>query len=180
MDPTRVVIENWPSTNQLFEYIPLIIAVLAIAISLYSAYLSRKSFISSFRPYVWAVSSVFTDSERMVIAEPHVIRLFVKNSPAKILTKDVMVSLNDKVLFSHKDENKVQFPTDEIHEWSFVIGKSEFEGIMNRSDKDKTKLRRLVSIKYSSLDGDKSYSYELEQFFDISANQWRNLTEESD
>ena len=56
MDATKIVIENWPKTNHLLVYIPLLIALFALAVSLYSAYLTRKSFIMSHRPYVWASS----------------------------------------------------------------------------------------------------------------------------
>ena len=177
MDVTKVVIENWPKTNYLLEYLPIIIAVVAVVIALYSAHLTRKSFIASHRPYVWASSyGVIDHDKKAIIPIPHTVAYRVKNSPAKIISTEVAIRLNNELLLSHKDENLVIFP-DESSEWSFSIGKKDFENIMNRANENKSKLIRHISIKYSSLGGGKIYHYELQQTFAPNENQWKDKSE---
>ncbi len=179
MDVTKVIIENWPKKNHILEYLPIIIAVTAVVISLYSAYLTRRSFIASHRPYVWASNyGVIDHDKKTIIPIPHRVGYRVKNSPAKIISTEVTIRLNNKILLSHKDENIVRFP-DESSEWNFSIGKADFKKIMNRSNEDKTKLIRYISVKYSSLNGGKSYHYELQQTFDPMENQWKDKLEKS-
>jgi len=73
----------------------------------------------------------------------------------------------------------VRFP-DERSEWSFSVGEEDFKKIMNRSNEDKAKLYRLISIEYSSLDGGKIYRYKLRQSFNPIENQWKDTSEEAD
>ena len=162
MDTVKVIIENWPKTNYLIVYIPIIIAVIALAVSLYSVYLTRKSFIVSHRPYVWASSyGVLDPGRQTIIPIPHRAAYRVKNSPAKIIRTEVRVNLSGETLFAHADANLVRFP-DEKSEWSFSFAQKDFEKFMDRDDADKAKLQRLISIDYSSLDGGKIYHYELQ------------------
>ena len=179
MDVTKVVIENWPKTNYLLEYLPILIAVVAVAISLYSAHLTRKSFIASHRPYVWASNyGVIDHDKKTIIPIPHRVGYRVKNSPAKIISTEVAIRLSNEILLSHKDENIVRFP-DESSEWSFSIGDKDFENIINRANEDKSKLIRHISIKYSSLGGGKIYHYELQQTFAPNENQWKDKSEKA-
>jgi hypothetical protein len=88
----------------------------------------------------------------------------VKNSPAKIMLTEVKISLNEESLLSHIERNIVRFP-DERSEWIFAIGEKNFKDIINRSNEDKAKLSRTISLKYSSLGGGKVYHYRLQQLF---------------
>jgi len=180
MDATKVIIENWPKTNHLLVYIPLFIALVALGVSLYSAYLTRKSFIKSHRPYVWADNYGVIDSEKKsIIPIPHKVAFRIKNSPARIIKMEVKISLDKETLFVSTKENFVRFP-DETSEWGFGIGKEDFDKIMNRPDEDKSKLVRLISLEYSSLDGGEIYPYKLEQSFEPSENQWKDTSVEAD
>ncbi len=172
MNTTKVIIENWPKTN----YIPIIIAIIALMASLYSLYLTRKSFIASHRPYVWASSYVVNDTGYRPI--PSQVACRVKNSPARILRMEVKINLNGERLFDYTEENLVRFP-DEKSEWYFTIGKKSFDKIMQRPDEDKSKLVRIISLEYSSLDGGKIYRYKLEQSFSPNENQWKDNNEEA-
>jgi len=143
MDTLKVIIENWPKKD-LLEYIPIIIAVIALTVSLYSVYLTRKAFIASHRPYVWASNYGVIDPDRKtIIPIPHRVAYRVKNSPAKIVRTEVKISLSAEPLLVHTDQNIVRFP-DERSEWSFSIGEEDFTRIMNRSNDDKAKLSRVI------------------------------------
>ncbi len=180
MDATKVIIENWPKTNHLLVYIPIIIAIFALAVSVCSIYLTSKSFITSHRPYVWASNyGVIDPDKKTIIPIPHRVGFRVKNSPARIIRMEVKISLNNETLLVHTDENLKRFP-DERSEWAFGIGKEDFEKIMNRSDKDKSKLVRLISLEYSSFDGGKTYHHKLQQSFSPTENQWKDTIEEAD
>lgn len=180
MDIVKVVIENWPKKNYLLEYTPIIIAVIALAVALYSVYLTRKSFIASHRPYVWASNyGVHDPDKKTIIPIPYRVAYRVKNSPAKIIRAEVKISLGKEPLLSHAEENIVRFP-DERSEWSYSIGEEDYKKIMNRSDEDKSKLSRIISIEYSSFGGGKIYHYKLQQSFNPSDDQWKVISEEAD
>ena len=179
MDTLKVIIENWPNKD-LLEYIPIIIAVIALTVSLYSVYLTRKAFIASHRPYVWASNYGVIDPDRKtIIPIPHRVAYRVKNSPAKIVRTEVKIFLSAEPLLVHTDQNIVRFQ-DERSEWSFSIGEEDFKRIMSRSNDDKAKLSRVISIEYSSLDGGKIYHYKLQQSFNPPENQWKDTSEDAD
>jgi hypothetical protein len=178
MDPVKVVIENWPKTNYLIVYVPLIIALIALGVSLYSVRQTRKSFIASHRPYVCAMNYAVLD-RNTIIPDPHRVAYRVINSPAKIIRSEVRVNLSGETLFAHTDVNIVRFPV-ERSEWYVSIGQENFQNMLNRANEDKTKLQRLISIDYSSLDGGKIYHYELQQSFNPAANQWKDTSENAD
>ncbi len=179
MDVTKVLIENWPKTNYLSVYLPITIAIIALCISAYSIYTTRKIFVESHRPYVWASNYGVPDHEKKtIIPVPFRVACRVKNSPARIIRMEVKINLNIETLFVNTEKNMVRFP-DETSEWHFDIGKEDFEKIMNRSNEDKSKLVRLISLEYSSLDGGKIYHYNLEQSFIPIANQWKNTNEKA-
>jgi hypothetical protein len=180
LETIKVVVENWPKTKLFLEYMPVAIAVIALVVSLYSVYLTRKSFIASHRPYVWAINYGVIDSERKtIIPIPFRVNFRVNNAPAKIVRMEVKIKHGVQELIVHADSNIVRFP-DERSEWSFSIRKDEFEKVMDRSDDDKTKLSRFISIEYSSLDGGRIYHYKLQQSFNPAENQWKGITEEAD
>ena len=179
MNSLKVIVENWPKKD-LLEYIPLVIAIIALAVSLYSVYLTRKSFIASHRPYVWASNYGVIDQERKtIIPIPFRAGYHVKNSPAKIIQTEVKITLNAETLLVLTDRDMVRFP-DERSEWTFSIGEEDFTKIMRRSNDDKAKLLRIMSIEFSALDGGKLYHYKLQQSFNPNENQWKDISEDAD
>lgn len=180
MDTLKVIIENWPKTKHFLEYMPVAIAVIALVVSLYSVYLTRKSFIASHRPYVWGSNYGVVDSEnKTIIPIPFRVAYRVKNAPARIIRTEVTISLNAEPLLTHVETNIVRFP-DDMSEWGFSVGEEEFIKVMNRSTEDRSKLSRLISLEYSSLDGGKTYHYKLRQSFSPAENQWKDTGEEAD
>lgn len=179
MNSLKVIVENWPKKD-LLEYIPLVIAIIALAVSLYSVCLTRKSFIASHRPYVWASNYGVIDQDRKtIIPIPFRVGYRVKNSPAKIIQTEVKITLNAETLLMHTDRDMVRFP-DERSDWTFSIGEEDFAKIMRRSNDDKAKLSRIMSIEYSALDGGKTYHYKLQQSFNPNENQWKDISEDAD
>ncbi len=179
-DTAKVIIENLSKTLWHKEWIPIIIAIIALITSIISLYWTRKEFIRSSRPYVWASNyGVIDSNQKTIIPIPFRLGFRVKNNPARILRIDISIRYNSEKIFNHVIENIVRFP-DATSEWSFSIGKEEFEKIMNRSNTDKKKLIREIKIKYSFLDGGKIYNYYLEQSFEPSDNQWKDINEKAD
>ena len=182
MDITKVVIENWPKTNNLSIYIPIIIATIALFISAYSIYTIRKIFVESHRPYVWASNYEFTEQEKgtIIISQPFTFSAacHVKNSPARIIRAEIKINLNMETLFVDTEKNAVRFP-DVMSCWDVDISEEDFNKIMDRPYEDKSKLVRLISLEYSSLDGGKIYHYNLEQSYIPILNQWENTKEKT-
>ena len=180
MDTVKVIIENWPKTNYLIQWVPIIISLIALVVSLISVYLAWRFFVASHRPYVWASSYGVPDPvKKTIIPVPHRVAYRIKNSPAKIIRTEVRVNLSGETLFAHTDTNLVRSP-DERSEWSFSFSEKDFKKLMDRDDKDKAKLQRLISIDYSSLDGGKIYHYELQQSFVPADYQWQDTSETAD
>jgi hypothetical protein len=180
METTKVLIENWPNTPWFKEWIPIIIALIALITSIISLYWTSIEQTKSARPFVWASSyGVIDNVNKTIIPIPFRVGYRVKNSPARILQIDVDVYLDTNELFRNTERNSVQFP-DESSEWAFTIGKTDFERIMNRPISEQSKLIRTISIKYSSLDGGKIYNYKLKQAFIPSDNQWNDMEVTSD
>ena len=180
-DVTKVVIENWPKTNYFSIYIPILIAVIVLSISLYSIFLTRKIFVESHRPYVIAFSYGITDNNTStIISDPSKIRFRVINSPARIIRIQVKINLNMETLIDFSSiENMVRIPY-ETAEWSLDMDKEAFDKLMDRPNEDKSKLVRIISIEYSSLRGGKVYHSKLKQSFVPSLNRWINVEEEAD
>lgn len=158
---------------------PLTISILALLLSLLSAWYTQRNFTRSVRPFIWAVSYAYIENNKMM-PEPGVMYFHVANSPARINNFELEITLDNNTLLSHRETNTVQFPTDAASNiWSYSFGKNEFDGkIMNLSAADKSKLIRTLKIAYSALDGGKIYHYLLRQSF--SDGNWRNLSAESE
>ena len=92
---------------------------------------------------------------------------------------ELKINLNMEPLFERSEKDMVRFPDERI-EWSYGISKEEFDKIMNRSNGEKSKLVRLISLEYSSLNGGKIYHFNLEQSFIPIENQWKDTNEKAD
>jgi hypothetical protein len=73
----------------------------------------------------------------------------------------------------------VKFP-DEMYKWSFDMSMDDFNKIRTRTYESKSKLVRLISLKYSSLNGGKIYKYNLKQSFIFGADEWEDVEETTD
>jgi hypothetical protein len=178
-ETSKVIIENWPINPWYKEWIPIFIALIALITSFISLYWTRHEFIKNSRPYVWASNYGVIDAEKKTILPiPFRIGFRVKNTPARIISLNVEIVYKSQKLFTYTLNNIVRFP-DESSEWTFTIGKDDFDKIMSRPDTEKSSLTRMIMIKYSALDGGKIYGYELQQVYEPSDNQWRDTFEEA-
>jgi len=180
METVKVIIENLPNSPWYKEWIPIIIAIIALITSFLSLYWTRQEYSKSSRPFVWASNyGVFDAEHKTILPIPFRIACRVKNSPARIIQMDVKIILNEVALSSHTEKDFVRFP-DETSEWSFSFGNDEFDKIMNRPISELSILKRVISIIYTTMDGKKKYNYKLEQFFVPAENQWKDNSEKSD
>ncbi|HKK83103.1 MAG TPA: hypothetical protein VJ958_02620 [Atribacterota bacterium] len=173
MDIIKVVIENWPKSNYLFEYIPIIIAIIALGLSLYSIFITRKSFIDSNRPYVWA-----SNYKSNALAPLHV-SFYAMNSPARIIKMQLKITSNSESLSSLEEKNFLVFPK-EMYSIIFKMSYDDFDKICEKSYKEKSELNRIISFDYSSLNFGRIYHYILEQKYDFQKHDWENISENSD
>ena len=170
----RAIVENWPKSNHLEKYIPIAIAIIALAVSIFSAYFTQVSFVVSQRPYVWAMSYSYIDKKKgQITPDPSRIAFRVLNSPAKILKQELEISHRGVILFFYSTTNEVHFPDERI-EWTHSIDNITLSKI-KRQVMDQDYPIRTVSIQYSSLDGGKTYSFGLIQQFDPKSNQWKDV-----
>jgi len=160
--------------------IPLGIAIIALISSLFSMYFTRKEFRMAHRPFVWAMNYGFFDnSKSTIVSVPRRVAFRVKNSPAKIIRQKILINLDTKNIFSSDKKDFVRFP-DEASEWSFDIGAEEFNKIIDQFHKNTSKLIRIISTQYTSLDGGKIYYHKLEQSFNPADNSWKDIKTEAD
>ena len=179
MDSTRVIIEDIRHTPWLEKRIPIITAIIALLTSVVSLYWTRAQYEKSSRPFVWASNyGVIDHSKNTLIPIPWKIAFRVKNSPAKIIKLLVIVRNDSKELVNYLQENFTRF-LDEASEWTFDIGKDDFDRLMSLPSEEKVKLTRVISINYSSIDGGKIYQFLLRQNFSPSENQWKDAYEEA-
>ncbi|KAF0153509.1 MAG: hypothetical protein FD143_41 [Ignavibacteria bacterium] len=179
MDTTKVIIENLQHNPWFKEYIPIIIAIIALVTSITSLCWTRIQYERSSRPFVWASNyGVVDHSKNTMIPIPWRVAFRVKNFPAKIIKLSVIVKNESNELINCQQQNFTRFP-DETSEWTFDIGKDDFDKLMNLSNEEKVKLVRIVSFNYSSIDGGKIYRFLLKQNFNPIENQWKDIYEEA-
>lgn len=172
MHQVSVVISNWPEFN-LSDVAALFVAVVALGISLYSAYLSRKSNILASRPYVRAASYAVIENGKP-IPQPDKLAYRVHNRPARIIKESIRVLYEGEMIFEHCKNNSVRFP-DDRSESSFIFGGDIFSGFMSRPDL--SKLERRIDIVFAAIDGGGRYQYLLRQKFNQHEGQWRDIEE---
>jgi len=116
---------------------------------------------------------------KTLIPVPSMVLFSVKNSPAKIITLQVRVSLNKVLLESDMQHNLFRFPDDTL-EWAFAFSKEDYKNIMDKSKNNMAALTREIDIDYTSLDAGKIYHYRLQQSFNTIENQWKDISATAD
>jgi hypothetical protein len=176
--PIKVFIDNWPGQDLVVLYAPILIAALALLGTLYSAYLSRKAFRLSSRPYIWAASYGHIDQQGALIPLPNMLAFRIKNSPAKVEQSSIAIILGSEEVFSFSEVSYVRFP-DDSSDWSFTIGNSEWDAILQKYRSSNEKLIRNVSVEYGTLGERSRYEYHLIQEFISADNQWKDVNSEA-
>jgi hypothetical protein len=85
MEEKVAFVRNLPEAKKWWQDYALIIALLALAVSVYSASLSRQEFIAAHRPYVYPISRIGTDGRMDV----KTILIGCLNAPARIIRQEV-------------------------------------------------------------------------------------------
>lgn len=182
---TKVKKEKAPLTvseerKRNFTGLSILIAVLALGATFVQLYWTRVQFIKSSRPYVCVSNyQARVPALNTIAPEPRFFFCAVLNSPAKIKLLEVRITLDSTELFSQKINDIIRYPTETI-EWTTEIRIDKFNEIMNRSPLEKAKLKRIITINYTPIDGDKTYHYKMVQSFVPDNNQWEGFKEEAD
>lgn len=175
MNSISISIANWPETDVVYKAVPIIIAVCALLISVYTAYISRRSFEMASRPYISANSYGILTKDNVMHPDPLRIKFDLVNSPSRVITQEFKVMLGGEVLHESEIKDVVQFPMIN-GEWTYSIGEQEFNRMLKKRSKSSQKLKRLVYFEYQSLNGGKRYVYSLEQEFVPESKQWRSVS----
>ncbi|EGQ8053816.1 hypothetical protein HPX47_001170 [Vibrio alginolyticus] len=178
MDRVKIFVENWPETDLVYQIVPIIVAVSALVVSLYTAYLSRSSFEMASRPYLSAHIYTFLTNDNSAIPSIDRIKYELTNAPTKIVRNEIRVLLGGELVFEKKEENLVWFPMNN-GEIVFSISKQVLEEILEAANKSKLKLEREILVKYQPLNLRKTYEYVKVQEFDLINNQWLDVSTKS-
>ncbi len=157
---TKVFIENFPEQSHwIVSWAPIIIALLALIVSLLSLRWAISQFRASSRPYVWAMNFATLNEQQLLVNQLSTVAIKVSNSPAKIKSISYeycyLANGEKKTLYSYLDNGRVLFP-DGASQFTHVY--AELEDERNKLSSD-LHICRDVKIEYSSLSGKGSYSY---------------------
>jgi len=171
----RIFMENLPKPRRWWQEYAFLIAVLALCVSIYSAYLSRKEFIVTHRPYVY-VSSRRDDMGTMDVNTVIVRSL---NAPAKILDQEfyyvtVKAKENDEESYDIKYKKQfthesIVYPSESTTAQLTVL--YDFKKEILEADPN-VKLRRRVRIGYKELSRDRKYFFEGNWDYNRNYNVW--------
>lgn len=173
MHPIKVKIDNWQDTPWTELWIPIIIAVISLIVSLYSIYLTRKQFTLSTRPYMQAAG--FWDLDLKKILNDR-FNISVTNSPAHIKSMEIKLMHKDLV-FSERSENSFQFPVEgSTHYYAFK--QTDMDAIMAAAIGDENNVYRSIEIIYTKLGGGKEYRTYMKNRFQGIGGTWEEFEQE--
>ena len=163
IEAQRVFVENLPKTRNWWQEYAFIIAVLALSISIYSAYLSRNEYIAAHRPYVYASSRRHDNGN----ADVDTIIVRSLNAPARIVNQEfyyMVVSPKENGEDNHEIKYERKFTNESIVYPSATTTAQitvlyDFEKEILATDPN-VKLRRMVRIDYKELSTSRKYFFE--------------------
>ncbi len=159
------------------EY-PLFIAIFAVCISIYSAFLSREEFIAAHRPYIYATSR---KSENGTM-DLNTVLLSCFNAPAKITNRELFyVAFKEsengredhEIKFDKKFSNEiVLYPTDTTKSQITMVGYDFKKEILEKDPE--VKLKRKIKIDYKELSSGRTYYFEGNWDYNRQYNVWED------
>lgn len=159
---------NWPKVKERAKKNgTVVIAVCALTVSVYSAYLLRQEFIVAHRPYVYVVSRLSQEAGK---ASMDVNTVFIEclNSPARILRREICYLVvetkgNGEEIIT-KTEHQEESTIDTI---VYPSGRTRMQVTVLHDFKKKVlglnpehKVRRKIRIVYKELSSNREYFYE--------------------
>ncbi len=180
MDPIKVIVENLPNPQPwCVAWAPVIIALCAVIVSIFSLCWSRAQYINSSRPFVWLTDFAVLNEKQQLLNKPQTVATKVTNAPAKIISAQYhfyfILGSEKREIHKHEDNNIVRFP-DEKSQATYTVGK--FEQLL-KTQKSGEELERYLRIDYSALSGNKKYMYESRSKYDFQENRWRVISEKA-
>ena len=180
MDVIEVVVEVSLSQNPWYvEWVPIIIAICALIVSVLSLYWSRIQHRNSSRPFMWFMDFGITDQNQRIIMRPEMIAIRTTNAPAlvKEARYDYYILSGDtkRIIHSQQETNFVRFP-DTRSQNTYTVGDFR-ENIINCQPEDI--VERFLRIEYSSLSKGKKYTYESLAKYDLTEQRWRYTYEKA-
>ena len=180
MDTINVLIKELPEQGWLKDWLPLLTAFLALLISFYSAYLSRKEQVRASRPFVWAMNFATLDDKNNAIEQPQTFAYKILNAPAIINTSIKVFAIssngdNTKDLHFHKEENQVKYPNESV-QYTYAI--PDFDKLIIDANNYET-IVRIINISYKSLAGGNDYTYEIRSKYNHKQKRWLDTYNEA-
>ncbi len=177
-----VFVMNWPKVKERAKQTgTVVIAVCALTVSVYSAYLLRQEFIVAHRPYVDVCSRTITRAGNNVMDLNTVwVRCF--NSPARITRREICYLVvetkeNGEEIITkteHQEESSIEaiiYPSEQPT--MQVTIRHGFEKTVEGLN-PKLKLRRRISIAYKALSSDREYFFEGNWDYNRVYNVWED------
>ena len=165
----------------LLEWAPIVTAITVVIISACSLYWTRKAFVVSHRPYVWAVTHAYLDNNNRVVVDVNTLRKLCSNAPAVIVKQEysyVVVKNDNSVHTVYKNPkgegSSIMYPADpKISQETYTILPNELTLLI--SNPEINKVLRKVRIVYKGLSIKKTYFFEGEWEYDRQGNVWKPI-----
>jgi len=177
----RISIENLPKPRKWWQDYAFAIAALALFVSMYSAYLSRKEFVLAHRPYVH-VTNRRTEENGKPTMDVNTVLLHCLNAPAKIVDQDVSYLVIEIKEDSQEDiirtvpvrltlASDILYPSDQPTSQITILYDFKKEILAKYAN---AKLRRKIRIDYEELSGHRRYFFEGNWDYNAEHNVWQN------
>ena len=162
MDAMRVIVDELPPAPWYNTWMPILIAALAVGVSLYSLHLSAMHYKNSARPYVWVKAKVYLDKNDLMRPDSSVMLIFVDNAPAQVKRISLRCYFESEkgsqdVVYETEETDIVWFPNRDalqFLEWSTGIDKARTKS------QNLANLRLAIKIQYRALSDDTVYSFD--------------------
>ena len=169
MEAKRVIVENLPKPKRWEqENAGIIIALLAVLVSLYSLRLAQKEFIAAHRPYVFASPRRITKNGTATM-DVNTFILRCLNAPAKITNQNVNClvlktkengeeELIKTIPVSERSDSDVIYPSENTSTQITILNNLIKKNILSTNPEDELRIK--VRLEYKELSTNRTYYFE--------------------